>query len=214
MKQLRILVVICLACLASCQSSKDRFVEKDGVLTIEMESLAEMNNWEIKDEVEGFTGSGYITWTGDEHFNDSSLGRLEYVFEINNPGKYIFKWYSRVGKGDNNTEHNDTWLKISGVHKFYGERTDGNIVRPHGVCTDDCPKGSGHDGYFKVYGGYHDRWAWNAATSDHDEHEIVVEINTPGKYTIEIAARSSWHLIDKMMLYNSDMKTFEDAIAE
>jgi hypothetical protein len=209
----RILIVLVIMTIAGCNTQEQIFTEKDGVLMIEMESILMVENWQVKTEIDGYSGDGYITWIGDEYFNDSSHGRMEYPIRITNPGTYMMKWYTMVGRGTDDTEHNDTWFKIDDAAAFYGLREDGNIVRPHGVCTDDCPQGSGHDGYFKVYGAFHDRWWWHASTSDHDMHDIMVEFDEPGIYTIKIAARSSWHFIDKMVLFNVDMTTLEEATA-
>jgi hypothetical protein len=212
MNSFKIIALAAFISFCGCKPSDQIPTEKDGVILIEMESIPLVENWQLKTDVNGYSGDGYITWTGDEYFDDSSHGRMEYKIRINNPGTYMLKWYTMVGKGTDNTEHNDTWVKIDDAAKFYGKREDGNIVRPHGVCTDDCPKGSGHNGYFKVYGAYHDSWDWHASTSDHDEHDIFVEFDTPGIYTIKIAARSSWHYIDKMVLFNVDITTLEEAV--
>jgi len=200
-----------LASFLGCQAHDPIPTEKDGVLLLEMETFPINEYWRVKNEVSGYSGEGYITWIGDEYFNDSSHGRMEYQIRITNPGTYMMKWHTMVGRGTDNTEHNDTWFKIEDAAKFYAQRSDGNIVRPHGVCTDDCPQGSGHDGYFKVYGAFHDRWSWQAYTSDHDGHEILIDFDEPGIYTIKIAARSSWHYIDRMVLFNVDMTTLEEA---
>ncbi len=207
----RILILLVIITIAGCNTQEQIFTEKDGVLMIEMESIPMVEDWEVRTDVPGYSGDGYITWTGEEYFNDSSHGRMEYQIRINNPGTYMLKWYTMVGKGTENSEHNDTWLKIEDAGKFYGKNKEGNIVRPHGVCTDDCPEGSGHDGYFKVYYAFHDSWGWHAYTSDHAGHDIFVEFETPGIYTIQIAARSSWHYIDRMVWFNVDMTTLEKA---
>jgi hypothetical protein len=210
----RLSILLLLTALWACEAPDQIPTEKDGILIIEMESIPMVENWNVKNDISGFSNDGYIAWTGDEYFGDSSHGRMEYQINITNPGTYMMKWYTMVGRGTDNTEHNDTWFKIDDAAAFYGLREDGNIVRPHGVCTDDCPKGSGHDGYFKVYGAYHDRWDWHASTSDHDAHDIMVEFDEPGIYTIKIAARSSWHYIDKMVLFNVDMTTLEEAVSK
>jgi hypothetical protein len=209
----RLMTLLFFIALWACESPDQIPTEKNGVLLIEMETFPLNEYWSVKNEIPGFSGEGYITWIGDEYFGDSSHGRMVYQIRITNPGTYMMKWYTMVGRGTDDTEHNDTWFKIDDAAAFYGLREDGNIVRPHGVCTDDCPQGSGHDGYFKVYGAFHDRWWWHASTSDHDMHDIMVEFDEPGIYTIKIAARSSWHYIDKMVLFNVDMTTLEEATA-
>lgn len=190
------------------------FKEKKGVVLIETESIPAVGEWQHETDTPGEKLKTYIFWKGDEYFSDTRHGELNYRVKIRNPGIYQFKWYTRVGKGDNNTEHNDTWLKIEGVKDFYGKRPDGHIVRPGGTCTNDCPEGTSMNGFFKVYGAYHDSWAWHGSTSDHDPHDIFAWIEKPGIYTITLAARSSYHLIDKMLLFNTGMTSLENALPE
>jgi hypothetical protein len=211
MKRIHFICFCAIMIMASCQLKESGFTEKDGLLMVEMESIPLTEQWEIQNDIQGFSGQGYIVWTGEEHFGDSSFGRLEFKIRINNPGTYKLKWFTRVGKGEDNTEHNDTWLKIDDAAQFYAMHEDGRRVRPHGICDTDCPRGSGHEGYFKVYGAFHDSWGWHASTSDHDPHDIYAEFASPGIYTIRIAARSSWHFIDKLMLFNMNMIKMEEA---
>lgn len=187
------------------------FVEKNGVVKVEMESILTKESWKLETSHIGFSGSGYFVWTGNEYFNSVNSGILEYRLKINNPGKYRMLWYTKVGKGNQNSEHNDTWLKFEGVKDFYGLRGDNHKVYPHGVCTNNCPNGAGLSGFFKVYGANTDYWDWRGATSDNDTHDIYVEFENPGIYTMKLAARSAYHLIDKFILFNTSISGFNTA---
>ncbi|MGB5170998.1 MAG: hypothetical protein WBN69_06165, partial [Eudoraea sp.] len=66
------------------------------------------------------------------------------------------------------------------------------------------PEGGGADGWFKVYrSGNNLGFKWQASTYDNNAHEIFVNFDSPGIYTMEISARSSGHAIDKVMLYST-----------
>jgi len=67
----------------------------------------------------------------------------------------------------------------------------------------DCPAGSSLNGFFKVYG-HSMNWKWNANTSDSDAHQIYVQFYEAGIYTITVNARSSWCLLDRMVLMKVD----------
>lgn len=176
-----------------------------------MEDTKLVENWQKKIDVSGFSGSGYIEWSGLEYFAETNYGHLDYRIKISTPGTYQLKWYSRVGKGTDVTLHNDTWVKIDGALDYYGKRSDDHIVHPGGVCTNDCPNGTSLNGYFKVWGAQYDSWTWGGFTSDSDPHDVYALFQEPGYYTIKIAARSSYHLIDKMVLFNVEAVTLDEA---
>ena len=54
-----------------------------------------------------------------------------------------------------------------------------------------------------MFGGNVNRFSWKAKTSDHDAHDIVVRFDSTGTYRLEINARSSFHAIDRMILWNT-----------
>ncbi|MEL6655504.1 MAG: PKD domain-containing protein [Bacteroidota bacterium] len=183
--------------------------EQDGLLVIEMENNELIESWESATTVPEYTGDSYIQWTGDDHYNATGNGVLRYPIQINNPGTYIFDWRVGVGFGDDSTEHNDSWVKIQ-ADNYYAEREqNGSLVKPRPACDSDpdygCPNGNTRDGFFKVYGGPLEGWTWRAFTSDNEPHIIHATFAEPGLYEIEVNARSSYHRIDRMVLYHEDL---------
>ncbi|MEN0048198.1 MAG: hypothetical protein AAF806_14145, partial [Bacteroidota bacterium] len=83
------------------------FEEQDGLLIIEAESVEPHSAWAIDTTELGFTGSGYIFWTGPQYFNSIPNRKLTYNIKINTPGTYQFSWRVKVGKGSDLSEHND-----------------------------------------------------------------------------------------------------------
>jgi hypothetical protein len=190
------------------------FVEKNGLLVIEMESANLSPGWAVSKEKFNPTGQGYIIWTGADNFNSTGRGVLTYEIFINTPGKYRFEWRSGVGLGMVNTEHNDSWLKIT-ADDFWGERGSETKCKPKPSCNTSpgyiCPVGSGFNNFFKIYGGNWNQFQWKAATSDNNDHLIYAEFKNPGKYKIEINARSNSHLIDRMVMWDYTKYSTSDA---
>lgn len=133
---------------SSCDGASHE--EKNGMVVVEIESVSPASGWTQENSVTGYTGESYFRWTGGDRFNPPGSGTLTYKIKINTPGKYRFQWRSKVGHGTNSTEANDSWLKIPDADDFYGVQ-GGDIVRPKGICTNDCPEGAGSNGWFKVY---------------------------------------------------------------
>ncbi len=185
------------------------FHEQGGLIMIEMEDLPIIHeDWQLDANTPGFTGSGYLSWKGEQYLDSTGVGQLVYPIYIQNPGKYQFTWRMSVGKGADVTDHNDTWLKIT-ADRFYGQKEGGHQVYPRPLCEKspkngvDCPNGNSRNGFFKVYG-QDFNFVWQAATSDHDGHILYAEFDRPGTYQIILNARSSFCQIDRMVLFHTD----------
>lgn len=201
------------------------FVEKDGILIIEAESTGVLpGDWKTRsssNETDDInkpgqaTGGDFIVWEGNDYFNDPTKGVLTYEIEITTPGLYQFQWRSQVGQGTDTKEHNDSWLKINS-DMFYGRevQSDGSFsyVYPPGPAPDPSTHPAGavaahggynKEGFFKVFSSRED-WTWSSKTSDGDQYDIFAEFDEPGVYEIQIAARSSHHVIDRLMLHHVD----------
>lgn len=178
------------------------YVMEDGLLVIEMESAKRTDDWVVENTRSGAKGNGYILWTGNQYFNQTGNGEMTYRIYIPESGTYRFNWRVGIFAGNDGTEHNDTWLKIN-ADDFYGQKSNGSTVHPKPSCnqTNDCPNGSTKDGFFKIYGGSLNNWAWAARTSDHDAHDIYARFDASGIYTFTINARSSYHGIDRMVMW-------------
>ncbi len=201
------------------------FEEKDGILTIEMESgiLPAGSDWKIGSEedpnLEGAT-INYIFWDGTEFFSRPTGVTITYNIKINNPGTYRLAWRGRIGKGDSGGEHNDAWLKIE-ADDFFATKTSSptstQVLEPKPSCESNpdraCPAGSTRDGFFKAFMNRHpvnlpveSRWGFVTNTNDHDSFRFIwATFNTPGNYKIMVDARSNSFFMDKMVLRRSDV---------
>lgn len=178
------------------------YEDNAGLIIIEAENLViDDTDWSIQDSFTEYTGAGYLSWDGGNNFNSPGNGLITTQIKINTPGTYRFQWRNRIGQGTNSTEHNDSWLRFPDASDFYGEK-NGTRIYPIGSGQTPNPNGSGSDGWFKVYLSGTTDWTWATRTSDNDGHNIFVEFDAAGIYTMEISGRSSDHLIDRITLSN------------
>ena len=180
------------------------YVEKDGLVRVDIVNLSSENNgWNTSKELSGFVGSDYLIWTGSDNFNSPGIGKMNFSIQISNPGTYQFVWNSRIGTGTNNTEHNDSWLRIEGKD-FYGEKAStGDRVYPKGSGKTPNPEGSSKDGWLKIYMNKVGEWFWRSSTNDKDPFNVFVEFEKAGTFDIEISGRSKSHAIDQFVLFKS-----------
>jgi len=198
---------------------------ESGVLVIEAEDLPLSGSWQVvsSSDFSGFTGTGYIEWTGNSQNNNPGQGLISVAIDIPQAGRYRWQWRNQIGMGNNTTEHNDTWLRFPDAAAYYGKREqNGAETRryPKPICEDaylmctvestgvdeaSCPDGSTSDGWLKVYSSGADSWKWSTRTSDNDAHDIFVEFDTAGVYTVEMSARGDHHLIDRIVLHREDV---------
>ncbi|MEM8999086.1 MAG: hypothetical protein AAGB24_02395 [Bacteroidota bacterium] len=188
------------------------FNEQDGLVNVEFETAAFSGDWIPASSESGFSGAGYMVWTGEQSLGQPGNGLTTYLINITTSGTYRFLWRSAVTIGDNGTEHNDTWLRFNDADDFFGQKGDNSFVYPNGSGKTPNPEGASKDGWFKIYRSGNDLgFKWQARTSDNDAHDIYVTFDAPGTYTMEISARSSGHAIDRFVLFHSDMMTAGEA---
>jgi len=197
------------------------WIEQNGIVVIEMENGDNLpGNWETINTYSttfspnvnnptAATNGDFIIWQAGQNLGNPGNGLITYPIQITNPGTYQFKWRNQVGNGTNTTEHNDTWLKIE-ADQFYGSKNGGaSTVCPNGAPTGTCPtgsegpEGSSSNGWFKIYSSGANNWSWSTNTSDNDAHQIFATFDQPGTYNILISARSSSHVIDRMVLVDA-----------
>jgi len=190
--------------IAISAQTPPRFQETEGIIIIEIESAPSYGSWKLDTAKVGYTGDGYLLYNGPDYFNSPGNSLLKFEIAIEKTGKYRFQWHSKIAVGDSNTDHNDNWLRFQDASDFYGEK-DGQRVYPKGVGKTPNPNGSSADGWMKIYQNNRDNWTWVTRTSDNDPHEIFVEFDTMGIYTIEISGRSNGHAINRLALFHSDV---------
>ncbi|AWB65664.1 hypothetical protein C2869_04080 [Saccharobesus litoralis] len=174
-----------------------------------MENTDYPTGWELVTG-NGATGDSYIQWTPWQAFQTPEAGLISIHVEIHNPGVYRMQWRNSIRHGTSPSDHNDTWIKIL-AQNFYGKKPDGHTVCPRqqehsNTCEGEAPEGSSAKGAFKVYrfGTPADAWVWHAYTSDNNAHPIYADFAEAGVYEIQVSARSTYHALDRMVLYKTN----------
>lgn len=193
--------------------------EVGGVVAWQAEGMARVEDWEMGDDA----GTGYLFWGGDQFSDDPTHGVMQVKVRIDQAGRYKLQTRNRVGMGMSTTDHNDFWVRFPDAQDSYGLRSglpeDRRYHKP--ICNDavamarieaatdvnsaTCVAGSSRDGWMKVYSSGALDWRWSTFTSDNDASTVMVEFAQPGVYTIEIAARSSFLLIDQIVLHEENV---------
>lgn len=169
--------------LSVCPVVADTFVENDGILIMEAESSAAQGDWGLERSVDGFSGNGYLRWNGSDSFAVSTAGRgaITYRFRIKRAGNYELLWRSRITRGNNRTEHNDSWARFPTGQNIRGEQ--------------------GLNGWTKVYMSTLNKWAWQSATVDNVGRRVR-QYFSAGEHTFQISGRSNGHAIDRIALFD------------
>ena len=193
------------------------YEEENGLVVIELENTSYTgSNWAYENVEGGYTGNGYLLWRGPQYFNNASNGVITIPIKINNPGTYEIQFRARISSEstENNTEHNDVWVKVADGARLFAER-NGSEVEPRPQCTSNpnvgCPEGSSTDGFFKAYGGNKNNFTWYSNTYDNNAHRIRVSFNSIGVYNLQLAARSSLYMIDRLILFDASRISQNDA---
>lgn len=185
------------------------YQESEGVLIIEVENGKLPDGWEVKNELGNYLGNAYVQWQGKDFMSKPGPGIIQFKARINNPGTYRIQIRNYIAVGTSNTEHNDVWLRMPDADDYYGEKK-GHFVYPKGSGKSPTPKGSGSDGWFKIYNNTRDKWSWGSKTSDHDAHNIYAKFKKAGIYTIELSGRSMGFALDRLTLYKEEGITGTD----
>lgn len=188
--KLLIFVLITLEALPviSASSSEKVFIEGNGVVVMEVESVKVEKPWELKTSIEGFTGKGYYLAT--KASKKGGDGLLVFFFKITTPGNYEFRWRSKIAKGNNNTESNDSFVRVPTGKHITGEYAD---------LSD----------WTKCYMNQLNTWSWRAYTKDHDPRPLRRYFDA-GIHRLEISVRSDGHAIDRIALFNYDTIMFDE----
>jgi hypothetical protein len=162
------------------------FVEKAGLLVMEVESAPVVPDWTKRTSVAGYTGSGYYEWKyGNTATSTDSAGKglLTYSVCVATTGRYQLHIRSAA---PNSTEHNDVWVRFP----------DTGAVRNKG--SGDTSLGTS---WFKVYQNTsNNTWQWKTRTKDNDAHSIFVDVSKPQGFKVELSGRSTQFKVDRIVL--------------
>ena len=189
-----------------------QFEEDGGLIVVEIESQPAIGDWDKQTGIAGYTGSGFFRWTGSNQGGNYGEDILEYKIKVNNTGTYRFIWRSYNADSASDLG-NDAFLRFPDVPvgDYYGRRGTDSIVYPQGSGLEPVANGSGGQNWFKIFMSQTRQWSWQAMTSDNNAHQIFVDFDAPGIYTMQISGRSTGYVIDRMVLYNTSLVSRNEA---
>ena len=111
-----LLILILLTVLASSsttvQAQTQAYLESNGLVVIQAESVTPQGDWVIESSDQGYTGSGYLRWDGPNLFGTPNVGTMAFTVYISDPGEYNVRLrMSHLGApaGD---MWNDCWARM------------------------------------------------------------------------------------------------------
>lgn len=188
------------------------FVERDSFLIMEAEDAyysGDEGNWSFKTDTTGFSGAGYYQWVNsDGTWNGGLITRssqLWFNIYISTPGTYIVSVRGKINIGNNDSEHNDVWLKVNGADDFYAYRNQGgvdNFRRPADIADPDTPgePTAADRGYMKAYNKTLGRWSYETRNVDFGEYNIFAEFDEPGIRSVVLAGKVTGFAVDQVVL--------------
>ncbi len=172
----------------------DVFLESNGLVVIETESVPTKASWSLQNTLAGATGNGYYEWkTGDPSGGIDAAGQgiLSYPVEITQAGTYRFLFRTAA---PHTTEHNDAWGRFPDNPAEARKSNGGSVV--------DLIQNN----WFKVYQNQgKDKWNFDARTVDNNPHEIFALISSPGVYRVELSGRSTQFKVDRLVLFSENV---------
>jgi hypothetical protein len=165
------------------------FIESNGVVVMEVESVPAATGWESRTNIAGYKGSAFYYWNGGNKTVGGS-GTLTYKFKITTAGNYELRIRSRIAEGTSATDANDTYIWFP---------TGTNVANEWAI-----------SGWTKFYQNQLNAWSWSTNTKDNDPRLIRVYLSA-GEHEFKLSGRSQGHALDRIVIYKYDSNTFTDA---
>ncbi|MGF1452054.1 MAG: DUF4350 domain-containing protein [Opitutales bacterium] len=164
------------------------FVETDGLVVMDVESMDVVSPWSEENSIPGFLGDGYFVGTVNR-FSNPGFGTISYPFTVTTSGRYQLNWRSRIAQGTNNTEHNDSWARLTDAN--------GNVLTP-----EENNLSPSADGWLKVYMNTRNAWHWQASNRDNNPRAMFWDLEAGTTYQLQISQRSAGHAVDRLLLWD------------
>ena len=149
-------------------------------------------DWVFENDKPGFTGTGFLRWTGPDLFNinGAGSGTMGYVVDIpaSDAGDYRFAFRARrIARNDGRTDlNNDIWMRVI-------EEASGQQVQPNGQ--------AGQTWWKMFFSGSLTDWVWSNSLDRQDGTKLPAVYNLlAGRHRIEISGRSTEFHFDRMTL--------------
>ncbi|MEM9160003.1 MAG: hypothetical protein AAGB46_13235 [Verrucomicrobiota bacterium] len=166
------------------------FLESNGVLVFDIESMDPPEPWAEETSVEGYLGEGYFRGTTADYFNTPEQGLLRFPIYIETGGRYQFQFRSKIGHGTSYTESNDSFVRL----------TDANdvVVSPVPNHNETTWPTTWYKAYMNRF-----NWSWHASNKDGDDsRSLSWQLSGGALYYFELSQRSKDHLVDRIALWD------------
>jgi hypothetical protein len=173
--------ILLLSITAATTAAEPLYVETDGLVVIEIESVPPTPGWAAQKKEAGFTGRGYYTWTGGNSYGGPGGQKpLVYKILITKAGTYQFRTrnfhaHARRDLG------NDAWVRMDA------------------------------GAWVKCFSSQDKKWTWhNRFEPSHGKFAAPEYELSTGWHLLQIAGRSHGFSIDRIHLFLKGSKGSED----
>ena len=158
------------------------FVEKNGIIVMEAESIPIDTPWSYEQALLGYTGSGYYRFDGNSYSTGGAKGRLSYLMNITTTGTYQLLLRSNKNHPDT-TWSNDCYVKLK-------NQTTGLLA--------NLTKTFQSDGRYK--------WSSKTRASiGHTTYRSLYSMPKVGLYELQISGRSKNFHLDRIVLFKTSL---------
>lgn len=183
-------------------------VEVDGVVAIEVEETASpLGNWEKRTEIEGYSGTGYLEFTGNTPISGPADSPLAYQFTIERGGLYWFHLHcARERVEDRDDLANDAYIRLEGDFESGPNPGDEHEMdAPLAMLKEDT----------KFFGGKDRAFVWASGNrldpGGHNNKRVAIYRLKAGEtYTLTLSGRSQLFKADRILFRHEEV-TAEDA---
>lgn len=169
------------------------FVEEEGLLVMEAESVPVVEPWKYETGVEGFTGIGYYRFDGNTVQSGPPDGLLSYQFWIKNPGTYRMELRSYKNDPDG-TWANDCFTRLVDHSGYQG----GTIKTFQPGNTFEWSYLTQHD-------------YWNDQYGFEDKPIPYYTFENAGFFTFELQGRSKNFHVDRIVMFDESKVHADEA---
>ncbi|MGF1577974.1 MAG: PA14 domain-containing protein [Gemmataceae bacterium] len=184
------------------------YQEAGGLVIIEAENTeSNFGLWQERTDLNNFTGSGYLEFTGNQTANGLPNSPLEYEFKINKSGLYYL--HMRAARdtthGQPSDHSNDAYFRVEGDYNAgpgpYSSHGDNAALS---VLKTDT----------KFFGGNADSFAWASGNrldlGGHNNKRVAVyDFNAGETYKLVISGRSKYFSLDRVVFRHVDTSSNE-----
>ena len=186
------------------------YQDENGVVVIEAENTpSDYGEWVQKTNINGYTGTGFLEFTGNTTTNGNPNSPLEYTFKINKAGLYYLHLYGARENVDGRTDlANDCYLRVTGDFDAgpWAGNNPGNDAKESLLRKNT-----------KFYGGNHKEFVWITGNrfdpGGHNNKRVATYTFKAGKkYKLVISGRSQLFKLDRIVFRHTkvDEQTAQD----